>query len=160
MWSYPQFMAGLIKPPLPDKFPDLPGAGEIRMGDGTAGDYLRYGWALSEGFQRWNEGKSAELIFSSQDRTYRTLEITGRPYLGFGLLPLQRMRISLNGRFLGELQFEEDRDYSVSVSLPEGILTERNILYFEFPDAVSPKKIQGADDVRVLSFTFHAVRFR
>lgn len=160
MWRYPQFMAGLIKPPLPGKFPELPEGGEIRMGDGFAGDYLRYGWALSEGFQRWNEGKSSELIFSSRDRTYRTLEITGRPYLGFGLLPLQRVRISLNGRFLGELQFDEDRDYRVSVSIPEGIITDKNILYFEFPDAVSPGKIQGSDDVRFLAFAFHALKLR
>lgn len=160
MWSYPQFMAGLIKPPVPDKFLELPTGGKIRMSDGIAGDYLRYGWAISEGFQRWNDGKSAELIFSAGNQTYRTLEITGRPYLGYGLLPLQRVRISLNGRFLGELQFDEDRDYSVSVSLPEGILTERNILYFEFPDADSPRKIQGADDVRILAFTFHTIQFR
>jgi hypothetical protein len=159
-WRYPQFMAGLTKPPLPDRFPKLPQGGEIKMGDGIVADYLRYGWALSEGFQRWNDGTSAELIFDAENRMYRKLEITGRPYLGYGLLPIQRVRISLNRRFLDELLFEEDRDSTATLSIPKGILTERNILSFEFPDAASPRKIQGTDDVRILGFAFHTLEFR
>src|SRR5262249_15927312 len=54
-WRQPQFMAGLIAPPLPKEFP-LATTEQIKLNTPNTNGYLGYGWSGLEPEVRWTDG--------------------------------------------------------------------------------------------------------
>lgn len=109
------------------------------------------GWSGPEETHRWNDGKSASLVFRLDPGP-----VAQAPRrLALNLLPhgTQRTRWRLNGTDLGERQLAADTQ--LAFSLAPGLLREgENVLRIEMPDARRP----GSGDGRVLGLAFKSLR--
>lgn len=147
-WREPQFLAGLIHPPLPDEFPVM--EGQVSFATTEADKYLWYGWSWSEPQIRWSDGREAAVIFALRETGGALLRMKLGPFLVRGKLDEQRVELRLNGRALQTLVLKEGAAQVYSIELPGDALRSRNILTFGLKDAASPKALKtGADERRL-----------
>lgn len=143
-WRQPQFLAGLLPPPLPADFP--PANSMIDFREPAADKHLWYGWSQSEGEFRWTDESEAAVIFEADDLGYTQLRIAAAPFLGSGKIPRQRLIVSLNGQSLGNLELRAQAPQEYALALPPGVLQRKNILRLALPDATSPRSLgQGVE---------------
>lgn len=148
-WREPQFLAGLLKPPLPREFPLL--QGRINFASPEAQKFLWYGWSWDEAQQRWSDGREAAVIFALDETKESALQMRAGPFLAQGILKRQRVDLQLNGVQLGEITLDSNEAKVYSIVLPQSTLKRENILTFKFPDAASPKSLKLGDDMRRLA---------
>ncbi|HEX8922444.1 MAG TPA: hypothetical protein VF766_13305 [Pyrinomonadaceae bacterium] len=148
-WKYPQFSAGLFRPPLPQIFP-LTDA-RIDFTQQEAEPYLWYGWSMKEELYRWTDGREATVIFALDEIKDARLRIKLAPLLVSGKLEEQRVKIELNGQPLEKLTLREAVAQEYSRALPKEMLRPQNVLTFGLPDAASPRSLNLNADPRQLA---------
>ena len=147
-WRQPQFLAGLLPPPLPQEFPITDGVIDVRKKE--ANKYLWYGWSDPERDFRWTDEHEAAVIFVANDFNYTHLRIMLAPFLAGGRRAEQRVALNLNGQSLGALNLKNDEPRDYALPIPEGACQRRNVLKFELPDATSPWHFRISPDQRLL----------
>jgi hypothetical protein len=147
-WRQPQFLAGLIHPPLPQEFPLF--ENRINFASPESDKYLWYGWSWNEPEIRWSDGREAAVIFALNETSNAVLQIRMGPFLFPGKVDEQSVSIAINGQPIEHLVLKDDgiRTYSLTVS--KDILKNKNILTFNLPDAASPKTLRVSGDLRKL----------
>jgi hypothetical protein len=147
-WSYPQFLAGFLFPPLPQVFP--PGDVRIEFSRRASEPYLWYGWSVNEETFRWSDAHQAAVIFSLDEVADTQLRMKLMPLLVHGKLDEQRVNIDLNGRLMETLTLKDPAPQEYSRTLPKEMLQQNNVLTFGLPDATSPKSLSLNADPRTL----------
>lgn len=148
-WRRPQFLAGLITPPLPEPLPVL--SGQVVLGTAEADSFVWYGWSWGEKDFRWSDGKEAAIVFSVAEPRESTLSIRLGGFVGKGKPVVQNVKILLNGMLLDDLTVNEEpaRDYTYRVE--RNLLKNQNELIFHLPDARSPESLGISSDRRRLA---------
>lgn len=160
-WSYPQFAAGLLTPPLPRAFGDFPLiAPHIDFAAPEADKYLWYGWSGGEENFRWTSANKAAFIFALNDLNDTSAQIKMMPFLVSGTLDMQRVKIKLNDQDIAGLELREPIYKIYSIQLPAHLLRRRNALTLELPDAVAPRDLKLGDDPRVLGVRVEWMAFQ
>jgi hypothetical protein len=157
-WRQPQFLAGLINPPLPNEFPPA-GTGRISFAKSDADRYLGYGWSTPEPEARWTDGKEAALIFALDSVQDTELTFSLGAYLVPGQLDRQRVALQLNGWALQSFTITEAATREYHLKLPAGKLKAKNVLTFYLPDAASPLHFGPNPDVRQLAIAVRWMQF-
>ena len=156
-WRYPQFLAGLIHPPLPDTFPltEAP----IEFGSVDSSKHLWYGWSGPETPTRWTDGNEAAVIFRLPTESDLLIEMTLAPFVG-DKLEQQRLSVYFNGQMAGTFNLVGAETRVVSVQVPRALLRDNNVLLFSLPDASSPRAVGLGDDERLLGLKVTRIAFR
>ncbi len=157
-WRQPQFLAGLVKPPLPANIPLLQ-TGRIEFAKTDAQKFLWYGWSITEPDLRWTDGKAATVIFALN--RIRELDLTMK-LRGFLVPPIhssQHVELRINDQPLESLELTEDESREYSVHLTPGMLKNRNVLTFILPDAIAPSELRNDRDVRELGVAVYWMDF-
>jgi hypothetical protein len=157
-WRYPQFLAGWVRPPLPQHFPSA--ETRIDFAHRSSEPYLFYGWSGNESSFRWTDGSEAAVVFGWEGSAGADLEMKLAPFLAAGHLEMQRVIISLNGRELETLVLRENAPGEYSIALPRESLRRENVLTFALPDAASPRSLGVGDDPRQLGLAMHWLQIR
>ncbi|OLE54120.1 MAG: hypothetical protein AUG51_09815 [Acidobacteria bacterium 13_1_20CM_3_53_8] len=150
-WRYPQFLAGLIHPPLPQKFPAVEVDSRIDFTRKSADPFLWYGWSHEEGEYRWSDGREAALIFGLNRTSDLTLKIRTGAFLAQGKLFQQRVLFFLNGQKVGTLWLRNEAASENTIALPGNLLKQNNILVLKLPDADAPDQIEDSPEQRQLA---------
>ena len=157
-WRQPQFLAGLVSPPLPATFPALR-FGSIDFSHPESDSYISNGWSKSEPQYRWTEAKHATLIFSVDRLEKILLTIKFIPFLVPNKIESQRVTISLNGERIDEFSASDPSPNERTVTLPFGALRPKNVLQFDLPDAASPASFGLSNDERLLGIAVYRMEF-
>ena len=157
-WRQPQFLAGLITPPLTEK--PSPLTRRLAFGTPDADPFIWYGWSWAENSFRWNDGDQAAVVFGSDPQQDYNLVLKLGAFAGQDKPAQQRVTILLNGETLQNLTLVEEpaREYLMPVN--RGILRDRNVLLFKLPDAVSPKSLGISADQRRLAIRIEWLELR
>jgi hypothetical protein len=117
----------------------------------------RRGWSSPEAWGTWSEGSSSELFLAiSGCARPRLLELKGHAFLApANGVVRQVVNLYVNNRFAGSSAVtsagEQNLEFPIDPSVGSGCLLS---LRFEYPDAVSPRKLGLSDDGRRLGFGF------
>ena len=150
-WRYPQFLAGLIRPPVPKpEYFRVPLGQQIDFTSDSADHFLWYGWSTPEPQIRWSDEKQAALVFALEDAEDLTLIIKATPFVMGELKDSQRVSIELNSHHVSSLTLRNGTATELSISLPGQFLKRENVLILDFPDAESPANLGLSDDRRLL----------
>jgi hypothetical protein len=151
-WRNPQFLAGLLPPPLTHDFPTVASGTRVDFGAADADQFIWYGWSSNHesGF-RWSDGHEAAIVFALPVISENlVLCLRMAPFLVAGKITEQRIPIRLNGYHVSTLRLKNDAADIFVVELPKDLLRQKNVVKFELPDAASPKAMRGEADRRVL----------
>ena len=152
-WRQPQFLAKFLPYPPPQEFPDL-SAARVDFSRPDGEKYLWYGWTEAEAGSLWADNDAA-LVFSLEDRNPQVLRLNLSPFIVPGKLDRQLVKVTLNGQPLTTFTLSDSQPQTCSLTLPEGLVREKNILRFEMPDASSPQVLGIGEDPRFRSFKLH-----
>jgi hypothetical protein len=159
-WRQPQFLAGLIAPPLDRDYPPITINKQIEFTrPEESNPYLWYGWSNAETDYRWTDGCEATLVFALEARYDLSLKMKVLPFIREGLLDQQRIQIDLNGAAIDSVVLSRNQDTDLSISLPRHLLKSENTLKFRLPDAASPELLRISTDQRLLAFAVYWIRF-
>jgi len=160
-WRYPQFLAGLVNPPLPIGAYVRPPLNEpIDLSVESANDFLWYGWSSPEPQLRWSEDQDAALVFALDQPADLTLIMKAAPFVVAGLKDSQRLSIKLNSGEVASLTLSNGNPNEIVIALPHQLLKRENVLIFHFPDAESPAKLGLSDDRRLLGLAVQWIEFK
>ncbi|HEY0006147.1 MAG TPA: hypothetical protein VGB17_15310 [Pyrinomonadaceae bacterium] len=158
-WRYPQFLAGLVRPPLPAGFYPLVAADmQIDFFKSEADQYLWYGWSGPEQEYRWSEEREAAFVFRLEEIQSIELQMELMPFLHPGQLDAQTLIVELNGRQLQTFTFREIRWLQITLPLPQESLRSNNTLVFRFPQATSVKAFGDGSEQRALGIAVKWLR--
>jgi len=157
-WRQPQFLAGLVQPPLPKDFALLEGRTNFASPD--AEKYLWYGWSWNEASIRWNDGDEATVVFALDKINDAVLQISMGPFLASGILDQQTVDVSLNGQLIQRIVLKDDEAKTYSLSVSKDILKNKNILTFKFANAARPKSLGVSGDLRKLAVRFEWIELK
>ncbi len=146
-WRYPQFLAGLIRPPLPREFPLV--EKRIELGTEEASKYLWYGWSGPESQFRWTDGPEAAMIFRLNELSDTVLEMDLSAFL-IGPLREQNVILFLNGHAITKLRLTDTEHQIYSIVLPRNLLRDANVLRLALPNASSLDSLNMGEDPRLL----------
>jgi hypothetical protein len=158
-WRQPQFLAGLIRPPLDREYPLIEGKTRIDFTSRDADKYLWYGWSGPEPNLRWSEAREAAMVFALKDVRDVAWRAHLAPFVVRGASERQRVYLELNGRRVETFLMDESRDYDLSVNLPRAMLRRENVLTVRLPDAASPEDLKLSLDVRRLGIAVYWMEF-
>ncbi len=156
-WYRPQFLAYLLSvPPRASATPEVvvPSSAtplwelDFRRPEATA--RLKGFWPVSDGAFRWSVGRRAEVMVDLSETSATVLRIKSAAFVLAGVLPRQRVKISLNGQPLSALEFRGIRVKSYSVLVPANRWTGTSQLSFDIEDAESPWQLGIGADRRLL----------
>lgn len=159
-WRYPQWLAGMIPPPLP-AHPALYTTGTmLHLGEPGSEVFLResFGWSGGEGEFRRTDGTSAHVVFQVDRVGAGLLEMKIEPFLVPPKVERQRLTVTLNGGSLATLVLRDPEPRTYRVSIPSGVLKERNLLVLDLPDARSPNSLSASPDTRTLGAKVYWLR--
>jgi hypothetical protein len=111
------------------------------IGFGAAGNgagYLASGWSTGSANINWSDGPTAQLVFGIVPaRVDVRVQMVYWPNIVPGRADQQRIRLSVQGRSLGELVARaSDKAQTITVNIPRDWLqTDELTINFEFPDA-------------------------
>jgi hypothetical protein len=160
-WRYPQFLAGLVHPPLPeDAYAQMPLDQRVDFTSETATRFLWYGWSEAEPQIRWTEDDQAAFVFALDNSSDLTLIIRAAPFVMTGVKESQRVVIKLNGEKMQSLTLNQGTTSDLMVALPRSYLKRENVVVLNFPDAESPAKLGLSDDRRRLGLAVQWIEFR
>jgi len=157
-WSYPQFLAGFLRPPLPDYFP--PTDIHVEFFTDAAEPYLWYGWNQKEPEFRWTMGREASVVFRADEIADATLVLKAAPFLVAGKLDQQRVVIRLNQHPIQTFTLTRPEAQELSVPLTKEKLQTNNTLVLELPDARTPKSLGLNRDPRALAIAVFWLEIR
>lgn len=112
--------------------------------------YLGYGWSVPEMASRWSDHGQAVIGFRSAYTSAANLRFKLGTFLVAGKLDQQRVSIRINNHPLGTLTLQDIGPREYSTFVPARVLSDRNILTFQLPDAESPKNLGLSEDTRRL----------
>lgn len=150
-WTYPQFLAGIIKPPQPRDYPLL--EHDVDFLNPESQKYLWYGWSPVGGDFHWTEGEEAGLIFALDEVTDLRMELTLGPFLAPGKLDSQRMNVFVNDRAVASFVLDKPKLNTYSFTVSQTVLDRKNRLVLDLPDAASPEYLGVGNDGRRLGIT-------
>ncbi len=156
--GYPQLLAPILNLPLPGQFPLA--EDQIDFASPDSGRFLWYGWSGPESEIRWSDGKTAAILFDLPRLEETILEIKLAPFVVAGKHSEQDVAIELNGETIKNLQLRDTTAATYQMVLPARLLTHRNILLLDLPDAASPKSFAINTDARRLAVAVYWIRFR
>jgi hypothetical protein len=160
-WRYPQFLAGLINPPLPaGMYPPMPLNEPVDLTAESADQFLWYGWSAPEPGIRWTEEKRAALIFALEKSEDLILVLRASPFVVRGVKESQRLSVKLNETQLQSTTLTQGTGSDLTVTLPRQLLAHENVILFELPDAESPAKLALSDDQRLLGLAAQWLELR
>jgi len=155
-WRQPQFLAGLITPPLDQDYSPLVIGSEIEFANPESSNkYLWYGWSWPEAGFRWTDGKEATFIFGLDKPADLKFKMKVLPFIREGIQDQQRIYLYLNGVLIDSLVLNSNRDTQLSVDLPSSLLRQQNTLRFRLPDAASPELLKVSPDQRQLAIAIY-----
>jgi hypothetical protein len=157
-WRRPQFLAGLVAPPLPEPLPLL--RDRVKLGSNESDRLIWYGWSWGEKDFRWTDGKEAALAFAVEDPRNKLLSIRIGAFVVKDKLTEQNVRLFLNGSRLQDLVLNEEPAKEYTFELDGNLLRERNKLVFILPDAASPKSLGISEDQRRLGIRLESIELR
>jgi len=160
-WRYPQFLAGLVPPPLPaDAYSQIPLDQRVDLTSETAGRFLWYGWSNAEAEIRWTEDHKAALVFALDKSMDLTLVMRAAPFVVTGVKDSQRLVVKLNGQEMRSLTLNQGTVSDLVITLPRAFLKDENVVLLELPDAQSPAKLGLSGDRRLLGLAVQWIEFR
>ncbi|HZE68542.1 MAG TPA: hypothetical protein VE135_03325 [Pyrinomonadaceae bacterium] len=160
-WRQPQFLAGLVKPPLEHGYEDLAVGTRVDFTQPDAANkYLWYGWSGDEPGFRWTEGKEAALVFAIAEKSDLILKMRLLPFIREGTWPRQRILAELNGQLIDSQVLTRNQDAELSLRLPGYLLQGRNVMKFKLPDAASPELLNISMDQRQLGFAVYWIELQ
>jgi hypothetical protein len=157
-WRQPQFLAGLVRAPLPANIPVAP-FDRIDFTTPQSAAYLWYGWSSAETALRWTEAKEAGLVFRADSIQDVVLTAKLHAFVISKRHPEQRLSIAFNGKPVARLSFDDELTHEISVVLPSNIMRQENLLELFLPDAVSPKSLGVGEDARSLGIAVYWIQF-
>ena len=158
-WREPQFLAGLVEPPLSPDYSPLHVDQQIAFDiPEDSNKYLWYGWSFPEAGFRWNDGKNASVKFFLNTSENLRLRMKLLPFIREGIWDKQRIHLSLNGSDIAFLQLTKNETRELTVDVPVTLLQQRNILRFKLPDAASPELLKLSPDQRQLAVAIYWIR--
>jgi hypothetical protein len=158
-WRYPQFLAGLVPPPLPKGlYPAAPLDARIDVTKDDADGFLWYGWSNPEPGIRWTDGKEVAFIFTLDQVSHISLTIKAAPFVS-AQKPEQCFTFKLNGTPLQTVTLKAGSDI-IDFRLPPESLKQQNILLIECPDADSPAHLGLSEDQRLLGLAVEWIEFK
>jgi len=158
-WRQPQFLAGLVPPPLDREYAPITIGTEIDFNrPEQSSKYLWYGWSGAEDHYRWTEGREATIVFALDRLDPLVLKMRVLPFIREGIWNRQRIFVSLNGTLVDALILTENKELEFSISLPENLLRRENVLKFRIPDAASPELLKISTDQRLLGFAVYWIK--
>ncbi|MGQ9621760.1 MAG: hypothetical protein ACUVTX_12405, partial [Bacteroidales bacterium] len=137
-WRQPQFLAGIIEPPLPERFPLYHPGERVYLNSEQASKYLLSGWSGPEPRFRWTDGKKAIIGFRLEHKQPLEFRIKLAPFVVPGKHELQVVKVLLNGRELAILYLVESSQNEYLFILPVKFLKNDNIIEFNFKNSASP----------------------
>lgn len=158
-WRYPQVLAGLISPPLPDPLPVLTVGERLGFGREQGRRFQHEGWVESEEKWCWSSDHRATLVFAADGPTPHFVRMRFAPYVFKDKLTRQRVVIRLNGQPVADLiaTGAEGKDYQFPLSA--GAWQPKNRLTFDLPDATMPITLDDGRDQRLLGIELHWLEF-
>ena len=157
-WHQPQFLAGLVRAPLPANIPVAP-FDRIDFTTPQSAAYLWYGWSPAETAFRWTEAKEAGLVFRANSIQDVVLTAKLHAFVISKQHPEQRLSIAFNGKPVAQLSFDDELTHEISVVLPSNIMRRENLLELFLPDAVSPQSLGVGEDNRSLGIAVYWIQF-
>jgi hypothetical protein len=160
-WRQPQFLAGLIRPPLDREYPLIESDTRIDFTKPESDKYLWYGWSGAEPRLRWSDLDEAAMVFAlNRVDDDVSLRMKVSPFVPRGVHEQQRLNLELNGQRVQSLVLNEERPYDISLTLPKNLLRRQNVLTFGLPDAASPESLKLSIDQRPLGIAIEWMEFR
>jgi hypothetical protein len=156
--GYPQLLAPILNLPLPGQFPLA--EDQIDFASPDSGRFLWSGWSGPESEIRWSDGKTAAILFDLPRLEETILEIKLAPFVVAGKHSEQDVAMELNGETIKTMQLRDTTAATYQMVLPARLLTHRNILRLDLPDAASPKSFAINTDARRLAVAVYWIRFR
>ena len=158
-WRQPQFLAGLVRAPLPAT---IPVANFYRLDFTTpqSAAYLWYGWSPAETQFRWTEAKEAGLVFRVDRIQELALTVKLHAFVVPNQHPEQRFSIAFNGKPVAKFSFNDDLPHEISFALPSNIMRQQNLLELFLPDAKSPNSLGVSKDSRSLGIAVYWIQFK
>ena len=141
-WRYPQFLAGLIRPPKPKDFPAINAPATIDFTSHETDKFLWYGWSGPEPVFRWTCADEATVIFKLEKPTDLLLKIEASPFLFPGKIERQTLQISINDKLVSNLVLDEAKEYDLGLRLSAADLQQQNVLRLNLPEATSPRSLR------------------
>ena len=120
-WRQPQFLAGFVNPPLPDRI-GVAGPNRIDFATPASAAYLWYGWSPAERASRWTEGNEATLVFRVDAVHELLFTMKLHAFVIPNHHPQQRVSVKLNGSVIENLWFKDSEPHEVSFTLPANML--------------------------------------
>jgi hypothetical protein len=159
-WRYPQWLAGLIPPPLPVHPARYVSGTTLQLGEAGSEVFLRerFGWSGGEGQFRRTDGSSAHLVFQAEPVGAGLLELKIEPFLVTRTLERQRLTVRLNGASLATLVLRDPEPRTYRMPIPNGVLKEHNLLVLDLPDARSPNSLGLSPDTREFGVKLYWLR--
>jgi len=154
------------EPPVPEElqsaeeYAPYPSQGGIDFGSSGVQAFLGDGWSGPEPPYRWTDNSAAEILFALENAGAASLELKMRPFLAPGRIDQQRVTVTLNGRPLANWILRDSNPLTYSVSVPRDLLTKKNVLRFELPDARSPKELGVSTDARRLGIAVERMELK
>lgn len=128
--------------------------------NGTAQQYQTAGWSIAENKFTWTDGQRT-ILSVQPDITDSDLLLTinATPFLVKGVVPQQRVNISVNNHHIGEWTFNQSGIQEKTIIIPQNVLNKgvQNIT-FEFPDAISPKEAGVSEGERLLALAVRSFK--
>lgn len=149
-WRQPQFLAGLIAPPPPSRYPRVQMDTSVEFTRPEANDYFWYGWSAPEAVGRWSESTEATMVFAVSEAKQLQLKIGMAPFLVPSKLNQQKLIVKLNGQLVADLVLTNDNVSEFSITLPQSAMKLNNVLSFSIPSAASPLEFGVGTDERRL----------
>jgi hypothetical protein len=160
-WRRPQFLAGLVVPPLDHEYQPLRAGERIDFSKPEESNaYLWYGWSNAEPPFRWTDGKEASLVFSLDAHNDLTLKTKVLPFIRERVQPRQRVYCELNGALVDSIVLDQNQDTELSLKLPRDLLRAKNVLKFKLPDAASPELLKISEDQRQLGIAVYWIELQ
>jgi hypothetical protein len=137
--------------------PDTTPRFDLHFGiDGNASSMLGQGWSAAEDGFTWSiDGHSTVTIPHFGDADYFVLDMDVIPYMAGEALPVQILRVEINGQEAHS--FNPLARGRVACVVDGGIIRGRDSIEVRLvhPNAASPLAISGQDDARNLAVAFH-----
>jgi hypothetical protein len=161
-WRQPQFLAGLLRAPLPDEIP-VANFDRIDFASPQSSGFLWYGWSVPDPTSaptlRWTNAKEAAVVF----RLNTIQDVTFSARLQAYVIPNshreQRLDIALNGKPIEHWRFSDASPHELSFVLRSSLLREKNLLEFFLPDAVAPAALGDGKESRPLGIAVQWIQF-
>lgn len=160
-WRYPQFLAGLIPWPMPEKLEPLAIGRWLELGRDDTDPYLLEGWGYGEGDFRWTTETKARMAFRLDKPRAVRLTVKWQPFLH--LEPphqhlRQRLTLTWNGQAVARPTLVDPRVTEATFDIPAHAVAVDNVLALALPDARAPKSLGYSTDTRHLGLAVQRLR--